>query len=210
MSSCAFHYQEYCCTRPELIDRMIARYPLALISSEYQGRPHASHIPLFRVSDRSLFGHVDRRNPQFQGRGRFPARLVFMGPQSYIPPEAYRSRLLPTWNYIAVHMDAEIEILDDLESARRALSDTCERLQPPQAPFQYEAADPRVIANAPHILGLRVHVLREEGRFKLSQDKKPEDQQAALDHLLRRDEAGERALLEELLQFAATAEHAHG
>ncbi|UGA39668.1 hypothetical protein JOS77_09595 [Chromobacterium haemolyticum] len=53
-------------------------------------------------------------------------------------------------------------------------------------------------------------MLREEGRFKLSQDKKPEDQQAALDHLLRRDEAGERALLEELLQFAATAEHAHG
>ncbi|MCD5363434.1 MULTISPECIES: FMN-binding negative transcriptional regulator [Chromobacterium] len=209
MSSCAFHYSEYRCTRPELIDQMIARYPLALISSEHQGQRHNNHIPLFRTADRTLFGHVDRRNPQFQGRGRFPAHLVFMGPQSYIPPEAYRSRLLPTWNYVAVHMDVEIEVLDDLESARAALRDTCERLQPPQASFQYDAADPRVIANAPHILGLCIHVLREEGRFKLSQDKKPEDQQAALDHLLRRDEAGERALLDALLRFAETAEPAH-
>jgi transcriptional regulator len=208
LSACAFHYREYCCTQPDLIDRMIERYPLALISSEHQGQCHASHVPLFRAADRSLFGHVDRRNPQFSQR-RFAARLVFMGPQRYIPPEAYHSRLLPTWNYVAVHMDAEIDVLDDIESALGALRDTCERLQPPQAPFQFDCEDPRVIANAPHILALRVRSLHEEGRFKLSQDKRALDSDAALEHLLQRDGDSERTLLRALRDFAAAAEPSH-
>lgn len=186
---------------------MIERYPLALISSEIQGQRHASHVPLFRAADRSLFGHVDRRNPQFSQQ-RFTAQLVFMGPQCYIPPEVYRSRLLPTWNYIAVHMEAEIEVLDDIESALCTLRDTCERLQSPQAPFQFDGEDPRVSTNAPHILALRVRSLREEGRFKLSQDKRGIDSDAALEHLLQRDTDSERVLLQALRNFAV-AERSH-
>jgi transcriptional regulator len=209
VNSCAFHYREYTCTRPDLIDALIRHYPLALINSETQGQLHASHIPLFRAGDRSLFGHVDRRNPQFCGSARFPARLVFMGPQSYIPPEAYRSRLLPTWNYVAVHIEADIEVVDDASAVRQILSETTGLLQPPHAAFQYDADDPRIDANVPHILGLRIHPRYEEGRFKLSQDKCQEDRLAALEHLLQRDEEGERELMEALMRFAQAEATGH-
>jgi transcriptional regulator len=198
----AFHYREYCCDRPDLIDRMIEHYPLALVNSEQQRQLHASHIPLFRAADRTLFGHVDRRNPQFQNQRSFRARLAFIGPQRYIPPEAYRSRLLPTWNYVAVHMEATIEVLDDPEAILIALRDTCDRLQPRQASFQFDADDTRVIASLPHLLALRVRTSYEEGRFKLSQDKGDADRNGALSHLLKRDESEERDLLHALMNFS--------
>ena len=201
MTSCAFHYQEYSCQHPELIDLMISHYPLALVNSEYQGMLEASHVPLFRDADRSLFGHVDRRNPQFQERNRFQARLVFMGPQSYIPPEAYRSRQLPTWNYVAVHMQAEVAVIDDPAESAKILCATAARLQPKSAPYQYDPADPRVAANLPHILALRIRCSHEEGRFKLSQDKGEADRAAALEHLLRQNAASRRELLGTLLNF---------
>ncbi|MCW5263382.1 FMN-binding negative transcriptional regulator [Verminephrobacter eiseniae] len=198
LNSSAFHYREYRCRRPDLIDLMIKHYPLALICSEHHGQRHASHIPLFRATDRTLFGHVDRSNPQFQQRS-FQASLIFMGLQRYIPPEAYLSRLLPTWNYVAVHMDAEVEVLNDIEFALDVLRDTCDQLQPPHAPFQYDAEDPRVIANVTNILALRVSTSHEEGRFKLSQDKGEADRAAAFNHLLRHDEVSERKLLQALM-----------
>ena len=209
MHASAFHYREYCCDRPDLIDRMIEHYPVALVSSERQGRLHASHIPLFRAADRTLFGHVDRRNPQFQNQYSFPARLAFIGPQRYIPPEACRSRLLPTWNYVAVHMEATIEVLDDPETILIALRDACDRLQPRQASFQFDADDTRVIASLPHLLALRVRTSYEEGRFKLSQDKSEADRDGALGHLLKRDEPRERDLLHALMNFSTAQQTSH-
>lgn len=202
MTSCAFHYQEYSCQNPALIDLMIGHYPLALVSSEYQGTLQTSHVPLFRDADRSLFGHVDRRNLQFQGRRIFQARLVFMGPQSYIPPEAYRSRQLPTWNYVAVHMQAEVEVVDDPEESLKILGATAARLQPRDAPYQFDPADPRVAANLPHILALRFRCSHEEGRFKLSQDKGEADRAAALEHLMQQNAASQRELLGMLMNFS--------
>ena len=210
MTSCAFHYREYACQHPELIDLMISHYPLALVSSECQGALQASHVPLFRDADRSLFGHVDRRNPQFQGRDHFRARLVFMGPQSYIPPEAYRSRQLPTWNYVAVHMEAQVQVVDDPAEAGQILHATAARLQPPDAPYQYDPADPRIARNLPHILGLRIRCIHEEGRFKLSQDKGEADRAAALDHLLQQNAASQRELLNMLMNFPGSDGRADG
>ncbi|MDZ5458711.1 FMN-binding negative transcriptional regulator [Azohydromonas lata] len=205
MATCAFHYQEYTSLRADLIDQMISQYPLALVCSEYQGVMHASHIPLFRDADRSLFGHVDRRNLQFQGRGVFPAKLVFMGPQSYIPPEAYHSRQLPTWNYVSVHMDVKIQVVDHPEAVQHVLHATAARLQPADAPYQFDAADSRVIKYLPHILGLRIHSHHEEGRFKLSQDKPHADREAALEYLLQQHGACRRELMATLLNFSECA-----
>ncbi|WP_263142181.1 FMN-binding negative transcriptional regulator [Pseudomonas sp. RIT-PI-AD] len=203
MNHCPFHYSDYRCTRRDLIDRFIDAFPLALITSYVEGRYHSSHIPLLRNPDGTLYGHVDRRNPQFEAGAGFDAHIVFVGPSSYIPPEAYRHRQLPTWNYLAVHLDARVEVIDSGPEVLTILQRTAEQLAHCGSTFQVEEEDPRVVANLPHILGLTITPSSIEGRFKLSQDKRSEDSASALDWLLdkRRDDL--RDLLELLKDFTA-------
>jgi transcriptional regulator len=202
MPRCEFHYKDYICYREDLIDLMISKFPLALIISEQNGFLHTSHVPLFRSSNRQLFGHVDRNNPQFNSNQKFTARLVFMGPDKYIPPEAYKNRFLPTWNYVSVHMDATINVIDNVEYSLKTLKNTAAILQPVTAPFQFDKEDSRIISGAAHILCLEIDSQYEEGRFKLSQDKSSLDQDAALNWLLTTDSTMLRDLMQILMNFS--------
>ncbi|MCC8397336.1 FMN-binding negative transcriptional regulator [Paraburkholderia sp. MMS20-SJTR3] len=196
-----FHYDAFRFNDPERIDAIVDSFPLALFISTDGPRPLASHVPLLRMSgSRNLFGHVDAANPQFAGLRRIHAHIVFMGPDSYIPPEAYVTRQLPTWNYVSVHMSGVVEIINDLPRKLEVLRETAAFLQPDDAPYQFDAQDERVKRFAPHILALRVTVEHEEARIKLSQDKGPSDQHAALDHLLANRARSPRPLLETFLQ----------
>jgi transcriptional regulator len=193
-----FHYEAYRCTDPECVDAIVEEFPLALVIS-HDGR-YASHVPLFRLSGtRCLFGHVDGANPQFMEKTPFPARIVFTGPNSYIPPEAYVTRQLPTWNYISVHMTGIVQVCNEAAMKLDVLRKTVDQCQPNEAPYQFDAQDERVRHFAPHILVLQILVKYEEARLKLSQDKSPEDQRAALEYLIGVQAGCRRRLLEMLL-----------
>ncbi|RDK02664.1 FMN-binding negative transcriptional regulator [Paraburkholderia lacunae] len=203
-----FHYDAFRFNDPERIDALVDSFPLALVVSIDGPQPHANHVPLFRVAgSRDLFGHVDAANPQFAGLRRIHARIVFMGPDSYIPPEAYVTRQLPTWNYVSVHMSGIVEIVNDPAHKLDVLRETALRLQPDDAPYQFDPHDERVKRFAPHILALRVRVEHEEARIKLSQDKSLADQHAALDHLLASRTRSPRPLLETFLPPAELPRH---
>src|SRR3954468_24195060 len=93
----------------------IEAHPLAtLVTSTTTEGLVATHLPL--VLDRAagpmgtLVGHVARANPQSRCiAGEAPEALViFTGPDAYVSPEWYATkqetgRVVPTWNYIAVH-----------------------------------------------------------------------------------------------------------
>lgn len=202
MSQCPFHYTDYRCTDRTSIDRFVEAFPLALITSLNEGQFCSSHIPLFQRADGSFFGHVDRRNTQFAGRTAFEAQIVFMGPSSYVPPEGYHHRQLPTWNYLAVHMHAHIQVIDDGPQCLAILEQTAQRLAGQDSSYQVDPHDPRVVGNLPHILGLAIAPLTVEGRFKLSQDKRKEDRDAALDWFINTQGRNLRGLLEHLQAFA--------
>ena len=196
MSQCPFHYREHRCTDPHLINRFIDTFPLALITSQAGGNFHSSHIPLLRNPDGTLSGHVDRRNPQFREAASFKCHIAFIGPSSYIPPEAYRNAQLPTWNYLAVHMQADIEVIDSETENLDILMQSAQRFAPEGCEYRVDPQDPRVIRNLPHILGLAIRPESIEGRFKLSQDKPPQDQASALDWLIEQHRAAHKQLLE--------------
>ena len=58
----------------------------------------------------TLRGHVARANPQWSDIDDTVAALaVFQGPQHYVAPSWYpikreTGRVVPTWNYVAVHV----------------------------------------------------------------------------------------------------------
>ncbi len=202
MSACPFHYSQYRATSPELIDRFIDAFPLAILTSHEEGRFFSSHIPLLRQADGSLFGHVDGANPQFRGHGEIRCQIIFTGPSAYIPPEAYVSSQLPTWNYLAVHMQAIVRVSENAPQNLEILQQTAQRLATGDRSYHVDPADPRVLKNLPHIRGLSIHPICVEGRFKLSQDKTAPDASAALNHLLSQSLDEHRDLLTELLTTA--------
>ncbi|MDE1497303.1 FMN-binding negative transcriptional regulator [Xenorhabdus bovienii] len=201
MSHCPFHYDEYRSLDNDLIARFIDVFPLALITCQSNTGVIASHLPLFRNTDNSLFGHADRHNPLLRDGIIFEAHIVFMGPSAYIPPEAYINKQLPTWNYVAVHMTAKVQPIDNEEENFTILQQTSRYLAREENSFIPERDDPRVVRNLPGICGIRLVPSHVEGRFKLSQDKSPEDRAAALAWLMCKPRAEENKLLQSLLDI---------
>ncbi|QKZ03316.1 MULTISPECIES: FMN-binding negative transcriptional regulator [Pseudomonas] len=204
MSLCPFHYQEHRSSDADLIGRFIDAFPLALITSSVAGKHHSSYIPLLRDHDQSLFGHADRRNPQFAGE-TFNAQIFFVGPNAYIPPEGYSSAQLPTWNYLAVHMQAQVQMVEDDRYALDILRRTAQAMGAQGSRYRVDEADPRVQNNLAHIVGLRLVPSEVEARFKLSQNKAQKDRDAALDWFLSGDLEQHRQLFEDLLRHTSGA-----
>ncbi len=55
-----------------------------------------------------LVGHVAKSNPVWKLPMRGEALAIFSGPEAYVTPSAYPSKkesgkVVPTWNYVAVH-----------------------------------------------------------------------------------------------------------
>jgi transcriptional regulator len=82
----------------------------ATVVTTHDGRPFASHLPLFLQGSAGtqgvLTGHMARANPQWQDMQTGADVLVmFHGPHAYVSPAWYEaeSMVVPTWNYMAVH-----------------------------------------------------------------------------------------------------------
>lgn len=195
------HYSQYRSTDMSLIRNFISNFPLALIISQQHGQWLCSQIPVFfDDSDNRLFAHVDARNSQFSGPSLFQSQLIFMGPNLYIPPEAYSSRQLPTWNYLAVHASATISVINDAVQNLDILRKSALRLSSAPSSFRVQDGDTRVGHWIGEIRGLRIEISEIEGRFKLSQDKSPEDVHAAARYFA--DVASTRVTTEMLLVFS--------
>ncbi|MBW7970544.1 MFS transporter [Bradyrhizobium sp. BR 10289] len=197
-----YHYPAYREDDPDRLLPVIQTYPLGLIISKQGNSFRASHIP-FMVEPTPegswcLRGHMDRENPQLEALDGASVYVVFQGPNTYISPTVYVTRQLPTWNYVAVHVEGRcrvetpgLDILNDIERLAQAS-------EAPVDGWGLDKSEPRVRSLAPLISRVLVDVERMEGRFKLSQEKSPADRKAATAHLTDQAPQSVRSLLEEL------------
>ena len=166
----------------------VEAHPLATLVTNSTTGLFATHLPL--VLDRNagqmgtLFGHVARANPhsRYVTEGAPEALVIFTGPDAYITPEWYRTkqetgRVVPTWNYIAVHAYATLRLRDDPSFLRPHL----ERLT-----RQHESGRPTPwhVSDAPAdyieqqlkaIVGVELEINRLEGKWKMSQNRSAAD-----------------------------------
>lgn len=202
-----FHYKQYLNNDIKLIQSFIKFFPLALITSCVDGKWQSSHIPLFWSNDspNELFGHTDASNPQFNVETDLPAYVVFSGPNVYIPPEAYASHQLPTWNYLYAHIKGKFLIENDPDRNIEILRDTALRLKGTPSEFSVEETDHRIKKWIGSIRGLRLRIDEIEGRFKLSQDKSLKDVVAAANYFS--DVVGSQISPDFLLSFSGIQSH---
>lgn len=129
-----------------------------------------------------LYGHLAKANPQCRQPPIGDGLAIFMGPDAYVTPSWYATKqetgkVVPTWNYVAVHAYGPVEFFDDPVRLLEAVT----RLT---GIHEGERAAPWAVSDAPAdfiqaqlrgIVGLRMPIARLEGKRKMSQNRSPVD-----------------------------------
>lgn len=176
-----FHYGIYRSTDLETIREFTRIYPLAMIITHHNQEWACSMIPLSYDETNDVYvGHCDVNNPQFKKSKRFDCYVVFTGGNCYIPPEAYVTNQLPTWNYTSVNGEGVIEVIDDYSEKYSALKLLVQEMRGHYNGFNLDDNKKRVESLIDGIIALKVKLKAIEGRYKLSQDKSKDDVNSAL------------------------------
>ena len=171
---------------PELHQHMLGTRLAVVITHSEEGL-QASHLPLLLNPEEgpngTLYGHLAKANPQWKDlQNGSDALVIFAGAEAYISPAFYpakaeHGKVVPTWNYIAVHAYGKAEVFSDAErllSVVTALTDRHEegRAQPwkvSDAPADY------IEGMLKAIVGFALPMERLIGKRKLSQNRSPAD-----------------------------------
>jgi transcriptional regulator len=166
---------------------VIKAYPLATVISIKDNAPLVTHMPLiYRESDGKLIGHIDIYNPQTAlMRDDNEVTIIFSGPQCYISPSVYTTTQLPTWNYIKVHLKGKVKAIESNDALKESIIIMTEFLEQPDHKYVLEPDNPRMDAAIDYIKMFEISITNWEGKFKLSQDKKKADTEAAKQELIR-------------------------
>lgn len=167
-----------------LID-VIKTYPLATMISVINNKPIITHVPLI-FDNEKLIGHIDIYNPQVELlKDDNEVTLIFSGPNCYISPSVYSTTQLPTWNYIKVHLKGKVKAIESKAALKQSLIVMTEFLEAPNHNYVLDPDNPRLDRNLNYIKMFEITITDWEGKFKLSQDKKPKDTELASAELVR-------------------------
>ena len=165
-------------------------HPLAALVTAVDGPAslYATHLPL--VLERSagrlgtLRGHLARANPHVRhlAAGAAPVIVLFSGPDAYITPNWYArkaedGRVVPTWNYVAVHAFGSAVLHDDPAFLRAHLETLTARHEASRSMgWQVSDAPEEFIeSQARAIVALEIRIDRLEGKWKMSQNRAAAD-----------------------------------
>lgn len=166
----------------------------------------ASHIPMYVEPEPgpygTLVGHVARANPQWRdASAEVQALAIFTGPHGYVTPSWYPTKaetgkVVPTWNYVAVHAYGPVRFVED---PVRLLAIVTRLTQIHEA----GRAHPWAVSDAPAdyvqgmlrgIVGVELPIARLEGKWKLSQNRSAADRAGVAEGLARDGTPAQAAL----------------
>ncbi len=170
----------------ELHQQILGTRLAVLVTHGEQGL-QASHLPLLLNVDQSpngtLYGHFARANPQWRElQNGAEALVIFAGADAYVSPGFYPSKaehgkVVPTWNYVAVHAYGMAEVFTDADRLRNLVSALTDR-------HEAGRTHPWKVADAPTdyidgmlkaIVGFALPIQRLVGKRKLSQNRNAAD-----------------------------------
>jgi len=173
---------------------LIERHSFAVLVSQQSNELVASHLPLLvdRTAGPSghLLGHMARANPQWRELADQDVLAIFSGPHAYISPTWYGvSPMVPTWNYLAVHVYGRFEPIEEDDELLDLLQQTAAKYESPQPlPWSFKTDDPYVQKLLRGIVGFRIVISRLEGKWKLGQNHSVEVRRNAAQQLLVQDD----------------------
>lgn len=185
----------------------LVEHPFAALVVATSEGPSVHHLPMeFEASSDSkgrLMGHVARANPLWRDFDSGPALAIFSAHQAYVSPDWYASkaadpRVVPTWNYAAVHVSGRLSFFHDPERISSLLTRLTDR-------FESQRMRPWRMSDAPRefiqkmiggVVGFELEIECMKGKWKLSQNRNAEDRAGVRDGLRREGGDGGAALAE--------------
>jgi transcriptional regulator len=174
--------------RVEVLHETMRQIAFGALVSLGEGGLEATHVPMLIDAEPQPFGtlrgHIARANPQWRTlKAEVEALAIFSGPNAYVSPGWYETKrqtgkVVPTWDYVAIHARGRLRFFDDLEPLRAivtGLTEFHERSRPQpwhvtDAPADY--LDTMLKA----IVGFELTVTALQGNWKMSQNR------PAIDH----------------------------
>jgi transcriptional regulator len=147
----------------------------------------ATHLPLMLDETKgpygTLIGHVSRANLQWkESDPNVEALVIFLGPETYVTPNWYPAkqetgRVVPTWNYAAIHAYGHPMFFEDTERLRVVVTELTKKHEASfPAPWQVSDAPAVYIdSQLKAIVGVELPILRLEGKQKFNQNRSAED-----------------------------------
>ncbi len=157
----------------------------------------ASHLPMLLEPGPGplgrLVGHVARANPQWRATPAGSAALaVVMGPDAYVTPSWYPSKqatgkVVPTWNYLAIHAHGEVHFFEEREPLLELVTRLTDRHEGKRtAPWRVADAPPDYVDGLlKAIVGVELVITRLEGKWKASQNRDDPDRLGVAEGLRR-------------------------
>lgn len=183
------------------LQQYIRDYGLGLLVVADDAGIEANHVPFHLIPEEGgslglLQCHLARSNPAWQ-RLQDGARVlvVFQGPDAYISPSWYETksetgRVVPTWNYLAVHAEGQARIIEDSSWLKHHLHRLTEQNESGMsAPWSVDDAPADFTERLVQaIVGVEIKIDSLTGKLKASQNQ-PERNRVGVKAGL---EAGER------------------
>ncbi|MGY2262068.1 FMN-binding negative transcriptional regulator [Pseudomonas sp. SDO55104_S430] len=179
---------------------------LAMVVTHGEHGLQASHLPMLFNPDQgpngTLYGHFAKANPQWKElQNGAEALVIFAGADAYVSPGFYPSKaehgkVVPTWNYVAVHAYGSAEVFTDADRLLTLVSALTDR-------HEASRAQPWKVADAPvdyidgmlkAIVGFALPIQRLEGKRKLSQNRNAADIAGVREGLAASSDAQDQAL----------------
>jgi len=176
---------------PAEIAAMLAGIRLGTLVTHGPQGLFASHLPFLHEPEGGrLIGHLARANPHRDRAGDGQALAIFLGVDAYVSPSWYASkaahgRVVPTWNYEAIHVRGVLTWVDDHERLRSIVTRLTDR-------FEGGRPEPWSVSDAPEayiegrlgaIVGVELRIEGIAAKRKFSQNRPDGDRNGVADGL---------------------------
>jgi transcriptional regulator len=159
----------------------LSKYNFGILICSDSDSIEITHLPFlfeFKEEQILIYCHLAKENPVYTSiiGGNSKVKVVLQGADGYISSSWYSHENVSTWNYSAAHFEGEATVISEQEllSILKTLTDKYENAVNGFKFFNH--LNQRMIhAYLDHIRGLKIVVTKDEFKFKLSQNRKPEE-----------------------------------
>ena len=146
--------------------------------------PFVVHVD---ADDVTLSGHIARANGQWKDMSREPeVLLIYQGANNYVTPNWYPTKQtthehVPTWNYDMVQIRGQARVIEDREWLLNNVTELTQVFEGARdVPWRVEDAPAGYLDTMlKSIVGFEVRVTEMVGKWKMNQNRLPEDVEGA-------------------------------